>query len=1168
MADTRLKGLFKMDARAFAFTLLMWGLVLLLPVGTAFAQASHALLSGRVIDQQGASIPGANMTLVNQLTTARQTTQTNDSGYFVFPEVLPGTYTLSIEKQGFQKFEQTDIGLIAADNRSLGTLQMQVGTTRSVVTVTAAITPVQTTSAEQSAVITNTQMTDLPSIGRDYMSLTRVLPGSMYLGFGNASLGNSSSTALFNGNYSISGSNMSVGITTNGVISTMVNYSADDAPTTMDNIQDIKVQTSNFEAQYGKNLGANITITTKSGTTDFHGSAYYYLRNEDLNANDFFNNRLGLKRSRYRYNTYGGTIGGPAIIPHLPSLKNKLFFFFDIDEEPQYVPEGPRTYLMPTAQERTGNFTSSLVPGTKTPVTVLDPLTGQPFSPALIVPTARQNTMMQNMLNFFPLPNFTNTAISNGSYNYVVNDSNDNPTDLQSIRVDYAASAKWHIFGRIQRSYYGSTGRQEPGIYSGWENGTQSYDNLHHRFELNFAYSVNPHTVNEFAIGHYINYEEVICPSSTYSQFVTTSALNFPQPYPQNNPLNLIPAMNFTYGPSYSYNSRFPLYDLTGGYSIADNLTYIYKEHQLKFGIYDDNVYMNQIHHGGSGAIAGAFTFSDPNPSDPYNAGYSYAEALLGYFVSYANVTARLLDWNHAATLEWYAQDHWQASKKLSLSYGLRFTYDRPQGINSTDGADWRPSLYNPSAAAQLFQPVLVNGVRQMENPLTGAILPAAYYNFFVPGSGSDAPGTILRSASNWPGVFNSRGVLLAPRFGFAYDVFGDGKTAIRGGGGIFFSQRTYTGNMYQNIINPPSIFYPTQYYGNLSTFNPGAGVVSPSTMTYYDPNSTLPRSAQWNISIQRELGFKSVVNVAYVANMVRHDQYINNINEVPYQAEFQHLDPTTGTPLADNYFRPYPGYSSLNDTMFGDNANYESLQVSLNRRMSRGLAYGVAYTWSKALDDLKGPTYLPDTLTYGPTSVDMPNRLTPNWVWNLPKASTHWNNLLSRGVLDNWQMTGIVSFISGVMQTVSLATTNGENITGGGDGAKVIRTGNAVLPKSQRTFNQFFNTSVWALPSVNPIGATQTVNYIGNGWTPEFRGPGINDWDISMVKKIPISKERVAAQLRCELYNAWNHPSFSAVNVASNFNPTTGAQSNTAFGQLTADRSPRIIQVAFRMTF
>jgi hypothetical protein len=188
-----------------------------------------------------------------------------------------------------------------------------------------------------------------------------------------------------------------------------------------------------------------------------------------------------------------------------------------------------------------------------------------------------------------------------------------------------------------------------------------------------------------------------------------------------------------------------------------------------------------------------------------------------------------------------------------------------------------------------------------------------------------------------------------------------------------------------------------------------------------------------------------------------------------------------------------------------------------------------------------------------------MANRLTPNWVWDLPKASRGWNNLFSRSLLDNWQVSGIASFISGQPMNVGLATTNGENITGGGDGAKVIVTGNAVLPKSQRTFGRFFNPNVFALPAVGTIGTAW------NGSV--FYGPGVNNWDISLNKKIPIT-EKAAAQLRFEFYNAFNHAQFSSVNSTAEFNPATGAQVNSALGTLTGDRGPRIIQVALRINF
>jgi hypothetical protein len=226
---------------------------------------------------------------------------------------------------------------------------------------------------------------------------------------------------------------------------------------------------------------------------------------------------------------------------------------------------------------------------------------------------------------------------------------------------------------------------------------------------------------------------------------------------------------------------------------------------------------------------------------------------------------------------------------------------------------------------------------------------------------------------------------------------------------------------------------------------------------------------------------------------------------------------------------------------------------------MIHGLEYGVAYTYSKALDDRKSTTYLPYSITYGPASTDMRNRLTPNWVWDLPNASKHWDNLFSRSVIDGWELSGIASFISGEPAAVGLSTTNGENITGGGDGAHVILTGNPVLPKSKRTFSAYFNPTVFALPAVGQVG---------NAWNgAQFYGPGVNNWDMALTKKVQI-KERVNVELRTETYNTFNHAQFSSVNTSAQFNPATGAQVNAALGMITGDRGPRIMQLAMRVNF
>jgi hypothetical protein len=1130
------------------------------PGGRAFAQTVNGLISGTVFDPQHRSVSGATVRVVDQLNTTSQTAQTNEDGYFVFTELRPGKYTLSVEKNGFRKLAQNDIVLLTADRLSVGTLILRIGSGAEVVTVTTERPALETTSSEQSAIISADEMASLPVIGNDYVSLTKIVPGSTYLGNGNNSLGLNSSQASFMGIDHPSAAYFS----TNGVFSSFSNYSWDDSPTVLANIQDVKVQVSGYEPEYGKAIGAVLNVTTKSGAKDFHGSLWYAFRNEDLNANDYFNNLTGQPRSRYRFNTFTGTLGGPLFIPHLFNRqRNKLFFFFSYDNEPTTVPQGLNELRMPTALERTGDFSQSYFPGTTQQIPVYDPITHQQYkgnvvNPDQIVPT------MQKLLNWFPTPNFADTAVSQGFYNYVLPAVAHNSVHQASLRMDYAPSEKWRVFGRWQHGFFGSTGVNEPGINAGW-NGPQSYDNSSERVELNVTYALNVHMVNELAGGYTRKHEQTSVPSTTLQGFqMEATGIGLPQLYPGTNPLGMIPGFRFndlSRGPSFNYDPRFPMNNHYYGLSVADNFTYVRKNHQMKFGIYFDDEHQNQPHHAGSGNAGGLFNLDGANPSNPFNVGYSFAEALLGYFDNGVQVTNLVDDSNTAKALQWYAQDNWQLSRKLSLNYGVRFSYDIPQAITGGQGAVLHFSLYDPSAAPVLFQPVLVNGQRMMENPLNGDTFPAAYLDYYVPESGTIAPGTVTIGSPGWHGIFYSRHVVAEPRFGFAYDLFGDGKTAIRGGVGRFVAMRTFSGSIFGYIINPPSISYPTSYYGNMTDLSAVPGLLGPPSTNYGNPSAKLPYSYSWSLGVQRAVSFNSVLGVSYIGSVSRNGQYSFNRNEVPYGTEFlpQNQDPTTGTPLPDDYFRPYPGYSSIYDSEWGNNANYNSLQVTFNRRMSHGLAYGLAYTYSKALDDRKSTTYVPYSLTYGPSSTDMRNRLTLNWVWALPKGSTHWDNGFSRWALDNWEVSGIASFISGQPMNVNLSTTNNENITGGGDGAQVILTGNPVLPKSMRTFDHYFNPNAFALPAKGQIGTAW------NG--AAFYGPGVNNWDIAATKHFRFG-ERVDIQLRVETYNTFNHPQWSGVNNTALFDPTTADQVNSALGRITGDRGPRIMQLALRVAF
>jgi len=1131
-----------------------------LPAGRAFAQSVSGVISGTVVDPQQRSVPAATVRMIDPLLKTSATAETNEDGYFVFTQLAPGTYRLSVTKNGFENLEINDIVVLTADRLSVGKVMLRLGSGSEIVTVTLDTPPVATTSSEQSAVISADEMAALPVLGNDYVALTKIIPGSTYLGNGFNTLSVISSQAGFMAIASQSAAYFS----TNGVFSSLSNVSWDDSPTAIANIQDVKVLVSGYEPERGKAQGAVLDVTTKSGTKDFHGTLWYAFRNEALNANDYFNNLNGQPKSRYRFNTVTGTLGGPLFIPRVYDRKrSKLFFFFSYDNEPSTIPQGLNELRMPTALERTGNFSQSFFPGTTQQIPVYDPVTHQQYpgnvvNPGQIVPT------MEALLKWFPAPNFTNVAVSQGFYNYVLPAVAHNPVNQTSLRLDYAPSDKWRLFGRWQQGFFGSTGVNEPGISAGW-NGEQSYNNGVQRFELNASYMLNAHMVNELAGGYTAKHERTSVPPATLQGFqMATTGISLPQLYPQTNPLGMLPGFMFSdlsHGPSFSYDPRFPMDDHYYGLSVADNFTYIHNNHQMKFGVYYDDEHQNQPHHLGSGSPGGLFMLDGANPSNPNNVGYSFAEALLGYFDSNVQVTNFVDDSNTAKALQWYAQDNWQVSRRLSLNFGGRFSYDIPQAITGGQGAILNLNLYKPAAAPVLFQPVLMNGVRMMENPLNGETFPAAYLNYSVPGSGTIAPGTVSVGSPDWQGIFHSQNVIVEPRLGFAYDPFGDGKTAIRGGIGRFAAMRTFSGSIFGYIINAPAISYPTSYYGNVTDPSAVPGLLSPPSANYANPNAKLPYSDSWSLGVQQSVGFNTVLSASYIGLVSRNGPYSFNRNEVPYGAQSlpQNQDPTTGTPLPDNYFRPYPGYSSINDSEWGNNANYNSLQVTFNRRVSHGLSYGISYTYSKALDDRKGTTYVPYSLTYGPSSNDMRHRLTPFWVWELPNVSRHWDNGFSRWALDNWEVSGIASFVSGQPMNVNLSTTNNENITGGGDGAQVILTGNPVLPRSQRTFNHYFNPNVFALPATGQIGTAW------NG--AAFYGPGVNNWDIAVARHFRFG-ERVDSQLRVEMFNTFNHPQWSSVNNTALFDPSTGQQVNSALGRITADRGPRIMQLAVRVGF
>jgi hypothetical protein len=367
---------------------------------------------------------------------------------------------------------------------------------------------------------------------------------------------------------------------------------------------------------------------------------------------------------------------------------------------------------------------------------------------------------------------------------------------------------------------------------------------------------------------------------------------------------------------------------------------------------------------------------------------------------------------------------------------------------------------------------------------------------------------------------------------------------------------------------NPPRQYNPTLYYGNMDSMQGASSYLSPPGTIYgFEKASKTPTLYSYTFGIQRDVGAGTVVDVAYVGRVTRHALQIRNLNLVPYGARFlpQNADPTNpSTWLNDNYFRPYPGYGNINYYENAGSTNYNGLQLTANRRFTQGLQFGMSYTWSKSMDfsstdQTTVATYAPIRFwNYGKSTYDQTHNLVINYMWDVPKLSRRWNSAVSRTVFDNWQIAGFTAFVSGTPTGVGFSTVDGAEITGGGDGARIVVTGKAQLPHGDRAMLRWFDTSVFARPAKGTMGTAPK---------DVFRLPGINNWDISLFKNFPIKSEARYVQFRWEMYNAFNHTQFSSVDATARFD-AQGNQVNTRFGQVTAARAGRVIQASLRLTF
>jgi hypothetical protein len=1140
--------------------LLLLGMLMFLTWPLA-AQIVTGAMVGAVEDSAGLAVADASV-VATQVSTGRERTAVTDaSGSFLLQGLEPGEYRIVASKTGFKHTEKRDLILPVGMRLPIGKIVLQVGALAETITVTAERGDiVQTQSSEGGDVITGSQLEYLQVIGRNAASLVQLLPGVV--------MTNDPAALDRNTTFSVlGGRNTSNNLSVNGVPGTDIDNGFDlKMAVSMDAVAEVRVLVSNYQAEFGRASGANIEIVTKSGTRTFHGLASYFKRHEQFNANNFFNNRLSLPISRYRYNTWNYNLGGPVYIPGVFNRnREKLFFFWSQEFWPNTTTALGRV-TTPTVAERGGDFSDSRNQD-GTLYTVRDPRNNKTPFPGNRIPADRLDASGVALLKIFPVPNFLDRSISRGSYNNVFTSELNAPKVTNTVKLDYNLNSSNQLFGSLSLYHEKSQGYLSvPGWSENWEQHQRIFEARNKALSLRYTRIVSPLVSNEFNFSWFSNPETEISPPAELKR-VQRDQVGFVagQFHPENNPLKLIPNGSFSSVPgaaNLNISGRFPFDDLYRLFSWTDKLTLIRGPHTMKAGVNVER-YIRGI--GINSSQFGNFNFNN-NSNNPLDTGYTYSNAALGSFYTYTESSAVPYHNGRGGRVELFVQDNWRATRRLTFDYGIRLywlppTYDRDDKM-----AGFVPGLYDASRQVQLIGPGFDSQrTRVGIDPVTGQIYPATLIGGIAPNSGNPANGIVVAASDpKYPrALYNNRGWQYGPRFGFAYDPFGKSKTAIRGGFGIFYNAlKTQTWDPFTN--QAPLVQNPVIYYGSLSSLTSYSQLLFPASVLGMDPSGKIPTVMNYSFSVQQSVGRGTVVSAAFVGALGRHLLWRRDLNAIPLGTDFNpaNRDPTTGSVLPALFLYPRKGYTNIYQIEPAGTSNYNSMQVTANRRFTRGLQFGMAWTWSKALAYNDSDTEVVSSLVpvrvwnYGLSTIDRTHTVKLNWLYTLPRSGLR--NPLARALLDNWQASGIATFQSGVPLAIGYGLVTGIDISGSPSvTARLNVIANPVLPKSERTFDRNFRTNAFQVAAVGTVGnAPKTV----------IRGPGVNNWDISAFKSFAVF-ERLRAQFRCEFYNAFNHTQFSALDTTARFDQK-GNQISGTFGQFTAARNPRQIQFALRFTF
>jgi hypothetical protein len=1152
-----------------------------------------------VTDASGAVVPQAKVTVANPEKGLTRDLVTNTAGEYFAAKIPIGNYVISVEASGFQKLVRSGISVATGQTLRVD-LQLTVGQVTQEVEVTAAAVRVETESATISDVVTSRQIENLNLNGLNFLSLTTLVPGAapdnsmtaaMHLGHNGAT-----ASVSFNGNreeYSNleidGGNNSDEGSGANG----------GDTTPALDSIAEFRISTSNYGADVGQHAGAVIEVATKSGTKEFHGDAWEFVRNDTLDANDWFINQEiappggNAPKTPLKWNVFGYTLGGPFYIPgHYNTSKTKTFFFWS-QQWAKYREGTVISSATPSLLMRQGDFSECDPKSSNANPIIIGQGCTLPTVNGVTVDSVPVDPNAVALLNgLVPLPN-------NGVDGYVAAHSLPTNYREEQIRVDQNISDKASVFVRFTND---SWDRQvTPALWTG-----ASYDTTVTDFAvparaavLHIAYNFKPNLMNEFIMG-YADDPHVITPrtgpSSPAGSVFKPSTWTGSNLFPPNKNNPLLPAVSVGGGTPVGFYQDSGAY--AGPYNTnpiltwKDNVAWTVGKHMLKFGFYLEKYRKNE--QFGSDT-QGSYTFSG---SSPITTGNGLADMYLGRIAQYTEGTLTLDGvavggygkghWRRT-DFEPYFQDDWKVTPRLTLNLGVRYYLFIPfhDVTHPTVDSAFFPTFYNPALEALLDS----NGNLYLD-PATGHV-----HDFTTYGNGLVQCGAGGIPAGCVKPYYHGYG----PRFGFAFDPTGKGKTSIRGGYGIYFEpgngNESNTEGLEGNppVIQAPSAFNTTGYQSVV----PGAfGPPSISTIPDYQKP---PSVQQFNFNVQHEFPGNNVVMVGYVGTLGRHLATARNLNQVPLGLGTVNVPPLGGvaahcdaagncdaqnvlinTEAPSIFFVPHRGYNTINSKQNTAISSYNALQLNFRHSTGYGLTFQASYTWSHMVDN--------STTTYFSTGVDDNfdlnrwkgtadlNRtqvLVMNYIYNLPffKNSSH---SFVRQALGGWRVSGITSFFTGLPVDFGCGVSG--FATGIGGGVRCNTLGTLKIKKGTVNDPQFgpvpawFDPNVIAQPNLSQLDANGEPGMFGYMGRNVLTGPGRNNWDLALHKEFQtpwFGGEHSTIQFRAETFNTFNHPQWQSIN--------TGCSSTIQFGQpctqtgnaeVSGAWPPRQIQLGLKFIF